>query len=75
MITFEEALTIAKKIRPDIDGGTEFEKGYVFSRTGDDKYVGGPHSPVCILKSDGTRLPVVEFMMGHPGEIVKEFDL
>lgn len=76
MITFEEAAKKAKEIRPDVTGGTEFENGYMFSGDEDSEYKGGfNHTPVCIRKSDGQVVPIASFMLGNPGEEVRDFEL
>lgn len=41
MITYEEALKIAKEYKSNIDNCTEFERGYVFGSTEDEKHIGG----------------------------------
>lgn len=76
MINFDEAVKKAKGIRPNIDGGTEFENGYMFSGKDDGKYLGGyNHASVCIRKRDGKVLDTVSFMLGNPGEEVRDFEL
>lgn len=76
MITFEEAVKKAKEIRPNVDGGTEFEGGYMFSGQGDSKHMGGyNHAPVCILKKDGKVVDTVSFMLGQAGEEIRDFEL
>ena len=55
MITYEEALNIAKYYRNDLTQVFEYEKAYVFSNPKDSAYVGGRgHEVVVILKGDGT---------------------
>lgn len=76
MITFEEATKKAKKVRPDVDGGTEFENGYMFSGKDDGEYKQGfGHTPVCIRKKDGQVVPITSFMLGNPGEEIRNFEL
>lgn len=76
MITFEEATKKAKGIRKNINGGTEFENGYMFSGSDDNKYIGGfNHTPICIRKSDGKVVDQVTFMLSNPGSEIRDFEL
>ena len=67
-ISYEEALNIAKQHKDNIDTCLEYERGFVFSSTEDDKYVGGwGHEPVCVMK-DGQVMNMITFIDSHPGE-------
>ena len=72
MITFEQAVEIAKESKPEIDQGTEYENCYIFGYSGDE-YSIGP-SPVVVLKEDGKLLLMVEFE-ADTGEEIKSFEL
>lgn len=74
MIRFEEALNKAKALKPDIDGGTEWEKGFVFSSSKDEGNIGGP-GPVVILKESGEAVNMSDFMLNNPGKMIKDFEL
>ncbi len=74
MITFEEAVQKAKKLKPNIDGGTEWENGYVFSNHKEGKNIGGP-SPVVILKKNGEAVNMPYFVMSGTGKMLRDFEL
>ena len=76
MITYEEALKMAKEFKPNIDNCTEYENGYVFGCSDDDNYVGGyGHTPCVILKTNGIITSMPEFIIKGTGEEIKSFDL
>lgn len=74
MITFEEAVQKAKELKPNIDGGTEWENGWVFSNLKEAGNIGGP-SPVVILKKNGEAVNMPEFIIEGSGKMIKDFDL
>ncbi len=68
MISLDEAISIAKKERNNLDLVVEYEKGYVFSSKDDEGYIGGyGHTPVVILK-DGKHTDMAGFMFNDPGK-------
>lgn len=69
MITFEDALTKAKKLKPEIDNYTEYENAYVFGCDADDDYEG--KAPVIILKDSGKDLNILEFVAMDSGKEIK----
>ena len=69
MITYEEALEIAKTRRTNLNQVFEYEKAYIFSHTEDANYIGSfNHSPVVILKEDGKITNMVEFVNSGTGK-------
>ena len=69
MITFEEALEIAKTRRLNLNQVFEYERAYIFSHTDDSNYIGGfNHSPVVVLKEDGTITNIIEFINSGTGK-------
>lgn len=73
MITLEEALEIAKTRRSNLNQVFEYEKAYIFSHTDDSNYIGGfDHSPVVVLKEDGTITNMVEFVNSGTGKEMGE---
>lgn len=63
MITFEEAYKKAKDLKPNIDNCTEYKKGFIFGSHEDDDYEGGyGHTPVVILKKDGSSTDMPYFI-------------
>lgn len=76
MISFEEALEIAKQRKANIDGCTEYENGFVFGFSGDDGYIGGyGHTPVVIMKEDGRLSTMPEFVIEGTGKEIRSFDI
>ena len=76
MITYEDALNIAKDRKEHIDNGTEYEKYYVFRSSKDDNYIGGyGHTPVVIAKEDGRILSVPEMIVEGCGDEIKLFEI
>ena len=75
MVTYEEALEIARQTRDDIDYCDEYEEGYVFGAEADADYVGGlGHSPLVVMKKDGKVVDMAFFMFNNPGDVIKEYE-
>ena len=69
MITYEEALEIARTRRTNLNQVFEYEKAYVFSNTDDSNYIGGfGHTPVVVLKEDGIITNMIEFVNSGTGK-------
>ena len=69
MITYEEALELARTRRDDLTQVFEYEKAYVFSNPEDSNYIGGyDHSPVVVMKEDGRFIPMIELINTGPGK-------
>ncbi len=68
MITIEKALEVAKYYRNDLTQVCEYEKGYVFSNPKDADYIGGVHSPVVVLKEDGSTTNMAAFVYSGTGK-------
>ena len=76
MISYEEALEIAKQRKEHIDNCTEFENGFVFGFSGDNDYIGGyGHAPIVIMKEDGRLSTMPEFISDGTGEEIRSFDI
>ena len=74
MISYEDALKKAQEVKSNIDKCIEYEKGYYFSSSEDEGYVGGAgHSPVVVQKTDGKLIPMPQFVMNGTGEELREF--
>ena len=68
MITYEKALETAKYYRDDLTQVCEYEKAYVFSNPKDEGYIGGAHSPVVVLKEDGSTTNMAAFVYSGTGK-------
>lgn len=68
MITYEEALKMAKEQEPEIDNPTEYENGFVFGCSKQEKSYSSKYPPVVIRKRDGQRLKMQEFLGEGTGE-------
>ncbi len=76
MITFEEALAKAKQRKPNIDGYSEWDNGWVFTSNADAGYVGGyGHTSIVVRKSDGKILDMPSFVYEGAGEYIHSFTL
>lgn len=76
MISYEEALKIAKQLKPNLDGCTEYENGYAFSSSKDEGYEGGAGHSICVIeKSSGKAIPMNLFVINGTGKYIKEFDV
>ena len=77
MITYEEALEIARRRKGKIDKCVECENAYIFSHTEDSGYDGGyGHVPVVVMKEDGRivfGMPAI--LNGSVGDEIREFDV
>lgn len=74
MITYEEALAIAKEKKPNIDSCMEYENGYVFCSEQDAGWVGGAGHTRCVVrKKDGVAIPFNLFVVEGTGELMRDF--
>lgn len=72
MIDLKEALKIAETRRKNLNQYAEYENGFVFSNTDDVNYDGGlGHSPVVVLKKDGTITDMIKFVNSGTGKEIK----
>lgn len=60
MLSKEEALQIAQKLKKGIDNFTEYEDAFVFGCS-QDRGFGGKSTPIVILKADGRAISIVEY--------------
>ena len=60
MISFEKAVSLAKKCWDEVDYVTEYPEAYSFSKFGD-MSIGG-NGPVVVLKADGRCINFVDFL-------------
>ena len=76
MITYEQALEIARDRKDEIDNCIEYENTYVFGFSGDDNYIGGyGHTPVVIMKVDGRIALMPELDVSGTGEEIRSFNV
>ena len=69
MITYDEALKIAKAKKSNIDQVVEYANGYVFSSAADAGYKGGlGHSSIVVLKKDGEVVSMISFVSKGTGK-------
>lgn len=73
--TFEKALELAKKRKPDIDGYDEWDGGWVFSSTNDAGCQGGYGRTPVVVTRDGYVMTMQEFVFsGKAGELRRSVD-
>lgn len=61
MMNYETALKKARRLKPNIDHCTEYEKAYSFSSRADEFTFGGD-GPVVILKASGRAINFIDFL-------------
>lgn len=71
MVTYDEALEIAKSKLNGINTCVEYKKGYMFAHEGGEFAVGGANAPVVILKDNGRAVTMPYFVALYGGEPVK----
>lgn len=74
MLTYEEALAIAKSKKSKINYCTEYNNAYAFSYDTGERSVGGD-SPVVIMKDDGAALNFIAYAVKDGNEFVREFEV
>ncbi len=76
MITFNDALEIAKKHNPNITGCDEWTGGWVFGDKNEQDNQGGyEHAPIIITKDTGEMMSMIQFVTsGKAGEYIRSFD-
>lgn len=74
-ITYEDALKIAREREPEIDNASEYENGYVFGCSWQERSYGSEHPPVVIRKRDGAVLKMQEFLGKGTGKFIRDIEL
>lgn len=75
MTTFEEALTIARRLRPKVNYCSEFREAFYFYRLYEDgSALGTGESSIVIMKEDGSITTMVRYGAEYaPREIKKQY--
>ena len=71
MISYDDALQIAKRIKENIDYCDEYDIGYKF-KAKDDEFTIGGDGPCYILKNTGKPVPQTEFYDNFNPVFIKE---
>lgn len=75
MITYEEALNIARDLKTNIDNCSEETSAYIFGSHEDDDMIGGD-GPVVVLKEEGEAINMTSYIDEFSGEKeIRSFDL
>ncbi len=74
MVTYEEALAIARDLKENISHCCEFTDAYMFTAEGDDYMIGG-FGALVILKENGRALGPTGYYDNFSGEMVRDFDV
>lgn len=74
MLSYEEALAIAKSKKEKINGCTEFNNAYSFYYNSGERTVGGD-SPIVIMKETGEALNFISYAITPNKKIIREFDV
>ena len=74
MITYDEALKIAKGLKKNIDACVEFENAYCFKSKSEEYDIGG-NGPCIVLKENGRAIISTEYYTNYATGIIKEYDI
>lgn len=74
MLTYEQALDIAKSKKSKINYCTEYNNAYAFSYDAGEASKGGD-SPIVIMKDTGAALNYIAYAVKDGNEFVKEFEV
>jgi hypothetical protein len=75
MISYEEALAIARSKKPKINGCSEYNNAYVFGYDDGNHHIGGPNSPIVIMKDTGEALNLISYAITPNKEHIRDFDI
>ncbi|MBR4656549.1 MAG: hypothetical protein IKO68_08300 [Oscillospiraceae bacterium] len=73
MVSYDEALAIAKKLKKNVDACDEYADAYVFKNR-DEEYMIGGSGPVVVLKENGRAINQVEYFSRERTHI-REFNI
>ena len=74
MISYEEALKMARELKKNIDACDEYDIAYVF-KAKEEEYLIGGYGPCCIIKETGRAVNQTEFVDSYDSQFIKGFDL
>lgn len=74
MVTFEEALEKARKLKPDIDACDEYNDAFLFKVRADEWSIGG-NPPCVILKENGKAINQTEYFDRYEAKHIREFNI
>ena len=75
MISYEEALIKAHRIREEIDKCIEYENGYVFCSDKGIDQDRGDYSPIVIWKEDDKVINMPQFVVNGTGKELGSFEI
>lgn len=74
MLTYDEALALARSKKSKINCGSEYNNAYVFSYDSGERTVGGD-SPIVIMKDTGEALNFMTYAVRSGNKFIKDFDV
>ena len=74
MVSYDEALKIAKELKENIDACDEYENAYLF-KTKADEYTFGGEGACIILKENGRAINQLEYFDNYDTNHIREFDV
>lgn len=74
MVSYEQALEQAKKLKPNIDACDEYNDAFLFKVKADEWTLGGD-SPCIILKENGKAINQTEYFDRYEAKHIREFDI
>ncbi len=73
-VSFDDALKIARKLKKNIDGCDEYDKGYMFKSSADELTIGG-EGACCVLKDTGKAVNQTEFYDTYKPQFIKSIEI
>ena len=74
MVTYDEALAIARKLKKNIDACDEYNDAYVFKARSEEYMIGGP-GPCVVLKENGKAISQVNYFDSYQAQHIREFNI
>ena len=74
MVTYEQALKIARDLKVNIDACDEYNDAFVFKCRAEQWDIGGD-GPCCVLKGSGRAINQTEYFDNYEAKHIREFDV
>lgn len=74
MVSYEEALALAVKLKPNIDACDEYDQAFLFKCKEEEWLIGGD-GPIVVLKETGKAINQIAFFDDCGPKLIRSFDL
>jgi hypothetical protein len=74
MVSYEEALAIARKLKPNIDACDEYDQAFLFKCKSEEWLIGGD-GPVVVLKDTGKAIHQLAFFDSCGLKLIRSVDI